>query len=254
MSESTGDVQDDLSSLFGNYYDGAWKPDKGISAGEIVFLPVPESRRRHWIGEVTRADGRSHTNATIKIREQIADDFKGKNNRLPIAALSLDSSHEIVVSRAKLRPAVVIASTVAVNCESLPEGPQRNKALNGLCQRFIVAPIYSVSRPNAAKTFGPVMTARVRGMMYSEFFYLPRSGSILTWPGVVRLDHVLHSELIDCERTSLKLADRILAVLLEQFRLMIGGEASNEFKELRELLVACIPANCLGQPTATNSP
>lgn len=248
MSGATPEEQDDLASLFGTFYDVKWKSSDAHEPGQVVRVPVPESRRRPWIGEVVRADGRSHTNARILIREQQEADFRGRENRLPIAALKLDAQHELIIARGKMRPCLVLGLPCEVNCRTLPEGAERNKALNSFSKRYILAPIYSTSRPNEPRAFGPTITTRIRGMMYPEFFYLGRSGMILKWPGVARLDHIFTNELVGCEPTDLKLGDQALAVLLEQTRILLGGTPSTEFREFRELLMTFIPTHCL-EPT-----
>ena len=245
MNSDALEAQDDLASLFGDFYDTKWKHTDTFEPGQIVRLPVPEPRRRPWIGEVMREDGRSHTNATILIREQNEADFRGRLERLPIAALKLEAQHELMIARGKIRPCLVLGSTSEINCRTLPAGTERNKALNAFPKHYLLAPIFSTTRPNEPRAFGPTLTARIRGLMHPEFFYLKRSGIILKWPGVARLDRIFSNELVGCESTDLKLQDKVLAVLLEQTRILLGGAPSTEYLELRELLVQFIPEGCM---------
>jgi hypothetical protein len=77
--------------------------------GEIVYVPVSETRKRHLIADTVRADPTTHDSAVFHIRDMKDDvDFKGKGSRLPVKALNLDDSHEVILSRAKKRPCLVM--------------------------------------------------------------------------------------------------------------------------------------------------
>ena len=79
--------------------------------------------------------------------------------------------------------------------------------------------------------------------MYPNLFYVAASGGIVKLPGVARLDHLFTSELAcDCELTDLRLSDSVLGVLMGHIHVMFGSTPSQDYAELRELLMSCIPA------------
>lgn len=235
---------EDISSLI-TFYDNKRKAGAKPETGQIVFTPVPNTERRHHVAEACRADQFGHRTADLNIRlMDDKTDFRPKQ-RLPIKALSLGENEELVVARAKMRPCLVIAASPGVDAGTLPEGQQRNKALNAFGTIYCLAPIYSVSTANKPTSFGPVMTARIKCMMYPEFVYAPQSGGILQVPGVIRLDRIFWSHLIACsEPQPLFVTSDILGTCWNQLRILFGETATKEFQELRELLLSCLPDHC----------
>src|SRR5258708_32662734 len=134
---------DDVSSLLGGFYNSSRSATKEIGLGQVAFVPVLELERRHRIAYATRAEPNNHEQATLHIRphdEKI--DFRGKGKRLPIKALNLDENSELVVSCAKMRPCLVLGRAQGVDSKSLPEGVQRNKALNAFVDHYLLAPMF----------------------------------------------------------------------------------------------------------------
>ena len=172
-------------------------------------------------------------------------DFRRKKDRLPIAALSLGETEELLAIRAKKRPCVVIAKIDGVNPTSLPDGEQRKKALNAFDGMYLLAPIFSISNGFKETCFGSVMTARVRCMMYPEFVYAPESKPALESPGIIRLDRFFWSHLVACtEPCDIFLTKDILGVCWSQIQIMNGVSPSDEYIELRGILLSYLPDEC----------
>jgi len=132
-----------------------------------------------------------------------------------------------------------------IDHKTLPEGPQRNKALNSFDRCYCLAPIYSVSTADKARSFGPVMTARVKCMMYPEFVFIPQSGLIIKNPGVIRLDRMFWSHLMcatDIE--NLFVSTEVLGIVWNQIRILSGETPSENYSELRDLLLSYLPEDC----------
>lgn len=158
------------------------------------------------------------------------------------SSLALDEGHEVVLSRAKVRPCLVVATAVGVDPNSLPAGLQRRLVGRALVDAHVFAPIYSVSSATSAQTFGPVITARIKALMYPNFLYMPQSGLILSIPGVARLDRLFVCHLIyGVELTDLFVLSGVLAICREQIRILLGEPASAEYTEAREILLSCLP-------------
>jgi hypothetical protein len=139
----------------------------------------------------------------------------------------------------------VLAKTEGVDPKSLPNGKQRNQALNAFRGAYCVAPIYSISTAEAPTSFGPIMTARIKCMMYPEFVYVPQSGLIITVPGVIRLDRTFWSHLAAAtDAQNLFVSDSILGICDNQVRILRGLPPSQEYLDMRELIMMSLPDSC----------
>lgn len=244
MAEPYASVED-ISVLI-DYYDNGRKPSASPEVGQVVFTPVMNTERRHHVADSQRSDPHDHRTAQLTIRlMDDSIDFRCKKDRLPIAALQLGETEELVVTRAKQRPCLVIAKADGIDASSLPEGAQRNKALNAFGSIYCLAPIYSISTAKKPTSFGPVMTARIKCAMYPEFVYAPQSGLILVVPGVIRLDRIFWSHLIaSTDPQPLFLSKGILGVCWNQLKVLSGEAPSKEYSDLRDTLLTCLPAEC----------
>lgn len=232
---------DDLSMLV-SYYDNKRKLSANPEIGQVVFTPVLNTERRPHIADAQRSDPFAHRSADLSIRPMNdTTDFRTKQ-RLPIAALHLGETEELVVARAKQRPCLVLAKSDGINAKTLPEGAQRNKALNAFGDIYCLAPIYSISTANKPTLFGPVMTARIKCMMYPEFIYVPQSGLILKVPGIIRLDRLFWSHLFAAsEPQPLFVSNEISGICWNQLKILSGESAPSDFTDLRNLMLSCLP-------------
>lgn len=233
-------------SLLVQYYDTDRKSVTKYEVGQIVLAPVSFTDRRHHVYDIKRLDSTSHTQ--VKYQFRLLDDnqdFRKKPDRLPIAALSLGETEELLAIRAKKRPCLILAKVEGVNPNTLPEGVQRKKALNGFDNSYLLAPIYSVSTGHKETQFGPVMTARIKCMMYPEFIYAPQNSPTLAVPGVIRLDRAFWTHLIACsESTTTYLSNEMMGICWTQLKIILGDQPSEEYSELRDLLLSELPGEC----------
>lgn len=241
---SAAEAFNDLGDLYDGFYDHGRKSGSTPQSGQIVFCPVLETDRRLRIGDVARIDSYAHTQVTMNIRDQEGHDFRGKEDRLPIKGLSLDASHELVIARAKLRPCLVIACCVGIDPSSIPSGPQRNYASKGFYPVYLLAPIFHISRADQPSAFGPILAARIKCLMYPDFFYLRESGGILRVPSIARLDRMFlqapHPGLgFTLEELFVKA--EIFGVALAQVKYLLGQDMSKEHRDLRDLMLTCLP-------------
>lgn len=236
---------EDISLLY-DYYDTTSKHVGQFEVGQIVFAPVVYTDRRSNLYEVNRSDPTSHRSVTFKFRP-LSDktDFHKKPERLPIAALALGETEELLALKAKKRPCLILAKVDGVDHNSLPEGVQRNKAMNAFDKAYLLAPIYSVSNGHKDSHFGPIMTARIKCMMYPEFVYCPKNSPTLDIPGVIRLDRFFWSYLIACsEPTPLYLSKEMMGVCWSQIKVLSGERPSQNYSDLRDLLLSELPDEC----------
>jgi hypothetical protein len=229
-----------LSDFCTNFYTSTGQES---GPGQIVYCPVVFQDRRPLIADITRADGIEHKKADITIRRyQEAVDFKSKS-RLPVAALgNLGDKCEAIISVGKVRPCLIIGKAGEVNPNLLPEGWQRKKALNAFDAQYLLAPIYSVASSYEPGAFGPIITARIRAAMYSEFLFLPQHDPALPNNSICRLDRMFLSPLLCAARhRDLWLHEDAINFLNEQLFWMLGKEPEEEFMQTRQLLLDDLP-------------
>ncbi len=245
MAEGGAEAVDDISAII-PFYDNERRPGPSPEVGQIVFAPVLATDSRPNCADAVRSDPQGHRSADLIIRPLDASvDFRGKSARLPIKALYLGENEELIVSRAKKRPCLILAKSDGVNANTIPKGRQRDKALNAFHGTYCLAPIYSVSTAEKARSFGPVMTARAKCLMYPEFVYVPQSGMIIKAPGVLRLDRLFWSHLAACcDSENLFVSKEILGICSQQMQILAGESPANEYGELRAMMLAFLPENC----------
>lgn len=235
---------DDISILL-PYFDATRKKGVDPEPGQIVFAPTLFTDRKPMIADASRSNPHTHDQANIVVRtvdEKV--DFRGKPGRLPIYSQSLAQTEELVMSRAKKRPCVILAKTDGVDHRNLPIG-QQGKALNAFDAAYWLAPIYSVSSGKETRSFGPVMTARVKCMMYPEFMYVPPSGLTIKNPGVIRLDRMFWSFLLAAsDPQDLFLSPEIMGICWSQIRLLVGDAPDSNYFPMRDLMLMDLPADC----------
>lgn len=233
----------DIFSFLDALYDSSRTNGAELEAGQFCWVPVLEGEPRPWIADVVRSAPTTHDSAEFDIRRyDVSRDFRGKGARLPVHALQLTDNHELILSRAKKRLCLIIGKTDGTDPNSLPEGVQRNKALNAFGSQYILAPVYSASSHTKPTAFGSVMSARIRCLMYPEFFWLRKSGGIIKQDSVVRLDHLFLNPLsYGIYPENHFLTAEAQGFILDQIKLILGEEPSDEYVQVRDMLVDDLP-------------
>ena len=234
---------DIFSALKADYYDKSRKMAATPQVGQIVFTPVQFTERRPHVVEAVRSDPAGHRSADIQIRPlHDTQDFQAKQ-RLPVKALNLANTEELLAVKAKKRPCLVVASSKGVSWKSLPSGVQQNKAINAFDAVYLLAPLFSVSTAHEPTSFGPVMTARIRHMMYPEFVFAPQSGGIITQHSIIRLDRTFWATLLAAsEAQDLFVSNEIMAICWSQLAILGGNlPFDSTYAEIRECMLEDLP-------------
>jgi len=197
--------------------------------------PVPR------ILDVERADPQEHYATKFSIRNMTDGDFK-KKTRLPIKALSLRETEDLVIHRAKRRPVVIVSgeNTIFddVNTLLLQIGRKHLQE-----ESLIVAPLYSVESGDHEGGFPPVMVARIRALMYKQFFFCPKGNSPLTSDSIMRLDRL--QTIIPNYPAYIpepySLSTEVLGVLMAMLRSLFGAKEEPEFEALKALVFESLP-------------
>src|SRR5439155_21236463 len=115
-------------------------------------------------------------------------------------------------------------------------------------QGIVVIPLFSIETATDQIGFPPIMTARIRALMYRQFFFLPRKGE-LTHDSVARFDRlhvVLHESSpgvrsLAYEPTPLCLSEEALAVFMAMLQSFFGAPEIEELKTVKQLVMEALP-------------
>jgi len=230
------------------------KLDPNVSArvpqvGQIVNVVSPHPEVIPRILDVERADPTEHYATKFEIRpfdERV--DFK-KKDRLPIKMLNLGLTEEVLAQTAKLRPAIVVAADFTIFDDVAKD--LKTVGRKHLQQPFVhVVPLYGIQTDQHTGGFPPRMVARIRALMYKQFFFCPSKNSPLTVDSVARLDRmhpVLHTSVAGVKSpafipTDYALSPEALGVLMGMMRELFGSTEEPLLKVVRELAMEALPA------------
>jgi len=209
--------------------------------GQFCWVPVTHLDPIPRMLDVERFDPHEHYATKFSIRNMTDGDFK-KKTRLPIKALSLRETEELVIQRAKRRPAIIISgeTTIFEDVKTLLQQMGRKHLQQ---DNLIVAPLYSVESGDHEGGFPPVMVARIRALMYKQFFFCPRENSPLVTDSIMRLDR-LHAVVPNYPAYVPEpycLSSEALGVLMAMLRSLFGAKEEPEFNTLKELVFESLP-------------
>lgn len=227
-------------------WDARRKAGSEIDVGQIVFSPVADTNPRHKVADVVRSNATSHDSAELTFRPvDDRTDFRQKPGRLPLAALQLGDTEELIVTKGKQRPCLVLAKSAGVPTSSLPQGEQRNKGQHAFKPIYCVAPLFSCSTGGKTTAFGPMMAARIKCLMYPEFVYLTKKEPALDCDSIVRLDRMFWTHLQCATRPQdAFVSDSFVEIAWNQVRMMAGEQPTETYSELREMMLDILPKEC----------
>jgi hypothetical protein len=216
-----------------------------LEPGQIVWVPTPFREGLPRIMEVERNHPQDHFASKFSVHGMTENDFK-KHQKLPIKLLNLEITEELVVTRCKMRPAILLLTSLSKYDDIA--GQLKNYGRKHLEEDSVmVIPLYSVQKAESDTGFPPIMSARIRSLMYHQLFYCPAKDSGLPNDNIARLDRLfairpIHPAL---QPTDKGLSDDAFSVLTAMLRLMLRL-AMNEkeyelFKAFRDLALETLP-------------
>lgn len=216
--------------------------------GQIVHVVSPHPEVIPRILDPERLDPTEHYAAKFTIRPfREGVDFR-KKDRLPIKSLNVGITEEVLVQTSKLRPAIVVSAEFTIFDDVAAELKRTGR--KHLQQSFVVVvPLYGIEGPDHPGGFPPVMVARIRAMLYRQFFFCPREKSPLVTASVARLDrlHVVLHQSVDGVRsrafipTDFALSPDALGVLMGMLRELFGSAQEPHLAVVRELARETLP-------------
>lgn len=207
--------------------------------GQICWIISPYINEIPQILDVERNKPEEHHEFKFVLKNVDPDnDFKPSADRtLPIKYLSLESTEELVIRKAKKRPAIIISSGLDAYPEIAKLLRQRGKKHLQEDSLFLI-PCYGVETEDDRRGFPPEMVARIRCLLYRQFFYIPYHTPLKS-DSIARLDRIqviIGRHRAAIEPTGLCLSENVFQLLLSQFIFCISGIEEKEFAEVREVV------------------
>lgn len=231
--------------------DGIYEKAVGIGYGHFVWCPVPHLEEVPRILEVERASSETHYASKFEIVQMSGEHFRAKR-KLPIKALSLHDTEELLISKAKKRPCLVVAchNTAFKDGTAIAEIRGRRHLQD---DSMILAPIYGTASLDDNKGFPPKMVARIRAFLYNQFFYLPKicpkTKIGFEKEGIARLDRLFPaSPSRGVTPMGIRISNEPLGLLMAVLRERFGASQHQELKAVREILYEALPEDCRPKP------
>ena len=205
--------------------------------GQFCWIAAYHIDKTPRILEVERNKPTDHFATNFVIRNMTDQDFK-KKTKLPIKYLSLRETEELVIHRAKMRLAITIAAenTIFEDVKDAVGGREHLQEEN-----ILVLPLYGIESAAHEGGFPSVMVARIKALMYRQFFYCPYFSGI--YEAVVRLDRIqpVIPHYPGWKPEGIALSQEALGVLMAMLREYFGALQDEEMKALREIVQEALP-------------
>ena len=152
----------------------------------------------------------------------------------------------MLVTAAKRRPCIVVCNSFT----TMDELTERSISLGLLPKHLlykpiVVVPVYGIKNEHRDGGFPPEVVARVKVLMYNQFFYLPSYRKIGFEEGIARLDRLNiiipdHNRAV-CDPMPFALSEDALGILLAMLRSLFGSIEEPELEALKEILKESLP-------------
>lgn len=205
--------------------------------GQFCWIAVPHIDKIPRIMEVGRENPTEHYATKFKIRNMTDQDFRRKQ-KLPIWSLTLRETEELLIQKAKKRLAITVAAenTLFGDIKETVGGREHLQEEN-----ILVLPLYGIESAGHEGGFPPVMVARIKALMYRQFFYCPYNSPV--YEAVVRLDRIqpIIPHYPGWMPESVALSGEALGVLMGMLREYFGAPQDEDMKALREIVQDALP-------------
>ncbi|MDI6854809.1 MAG: hypothetical protein QME75_14550 [Deltaproteobacteria bacterium] len=216
---------------------------KEFRQGQFCWIPTPHIDPVPRILDVERSGPEEHEEVSFIIRNaNRPKDFHTRDRTLPIKYLNLRSHEELLLQRAKKRPGIILASEI----DKFPELDKllKQKGKKHLQDEAIfVIPGYNIEKESGGTGFPLEMVARIRCLLYRQFFYFPLKTPHFT-EGIARFDRIQvivgrdHSAINPVE---VALSKDVFSLFFAMFLYCISGEESQELKDIRDIVKDAFP-------------
>lgn len=229
-----------IAQYFSNKF---YEEDKSAqpNIGSIYWVPTSDTSEVPTILDVKRASPSEHEITDFSF-VQIGSQHFGTKDQLPVKKLNLEDNSELVVTKAKKRPCIVLglAGVLESEIKTIEHPSQQRQARHLSRVVHIVAPMFSCSTAQENGSFGPEITRRIKVLSYPHLAYFPpfKIEDLSFNPGsILRLDLAFPTYLLrGCEKSELKVNEEVMDIIQEQFKYICGNVPSDDFIEIKQLL------------------
>ncbi|HDP0036252.1 hypothetical protein DGG96_16990 [Legionella qingyii] len=201
-------------------------PSTKPEPGSIYWVPTPNVEEVTRILDIERATPDEHCVTNFEIKQMSSVHFTSRE-RLPIKKLNLGDTEELIISKGKKRPVIILSAIQASNMDSISSSEQRRLASQLEKTSYLVAPFFSISTMLQPGTFGPILVARIRALHYPQFFCLPESNNPEKPNSIIRLDRVFPTYLgVGCKPMGKRLHPEPFELLLSQFSIVVNEKCA----------------------------
>lgn len=217
-------------------------PPREFRPGQFCFVVTPHIDPVPRILDVERSSPEEHNAVNFELRNaNRRTDFRTRDRILPLKNLNLKSNEELLTQKAKKRLGVIVSSGVDV----FPEiGRLLRHKGKSHCQEdsLFVIPAYSIESETSVSGFPAEMVARIRCLIYRQFFYFP--GSSIFREGVARFDRIQVISGRDpsaIEPLDIALSQDVFTLFLAMFVYCVTGIEDNDLAATRALVRDALP-------------
>lgn len=210
---------------------------KEIRPGQFCWIPTPHIDPIPRILDVERSSPEEHKSVNFLIRNaNRPGDFQTRNRVLPIKYLNLRSHEELLIQKAKRRLGIILSTEVDQFSEITKLLRQKGKKHLQEDSIFII-PGYGIETEAGGTGFPSEMVARIRCLLYRQFFYYPTNAPYLT-EGIARFDRIqviIGRDPAAIRPIELALSKELFDIFLAMFLYCISGEESEDLGAVRSI-------------------
>jgi hypothetical protein len=213
--------------------------------GQFCWVVTPHIAAIPQILDVERISPEEHEEIRFYLRNANRPrDFKVDDRTLPIKNLNLRAHEELLVQRAKKRLAIILSAEADIFPEI--ERLLRKKAKKHLQEDILfVIPAYSIETSTSFSGYPPEMVARIRCLIYRQFFYFPNCLPHFK-EGIARFDRIqviVGRDISAIEPLNISLSQEVFSVFLARFYYCISGIEDEDLRTIRELANEAFPSS-----------
>jgi hypothetical protein len=215
--------------------------------GQICLIPGIFPDHVPQVIEVHRHDARDHTTADFIIRNLTENDF-GRKDTLPIKKLNIRAGEELLAVRSKRRPAILLKPETFISNTVAKQLPSMGKKHLQERDTFLALPMFSTQTEEYGSGVPPIMVARIKPLMYPQYFYLPQCTRFSQKESMVRFDRaqiIVSRDPAVLKPLNYSLTDEVLEVLfahlMSWLRLPMNSKSREGYDAILDLLAETLP-------------
>lgn len=195
----------EIPGLVDAYYEDG--PTKGVSVGQIVWIPALFPNRNNVVIDIDVASDPSETHIPAFLRP-----LTQKQNFFPVKSLNLSGQEHAFVVKGKIRPAIVVVENVAKWAKS----PSENIT--------VCVPLFTVNKPKFSQGF----VLKTQAFQYPDRFYFPPDVHYTFQEAIARLEllqsvHILGIQPFPNDQLSMMLTQEFFNLFCLQVVKFITG-------------------------------